>query len=111
MNKEIFIETINSLEKQYNHDRECSDALSIVFNDGDLRQILTYNNSIVVEQTIKLLKILMHDNHKDSWIDYYIYELDYGHKYKPGSVTNADDSNIDLSDAGALYEFLLTNKK
>lgn len=47
----------------------------------------------------------MNDEHKDSWIEYYIYELNYGKDYRPGCATDKD-GNIDLSDAGALWEFL-----
>lgn len=53
---------------------------------------------------VKLLKKLMHDKHE--WIDYFIYELDYGRNYEPGMIKEADGTNIDLSSAEALYGYL-----
>lgn len=53
---------------------------------------------------VKLLKKLMHDQYE--WIDYFIYELDYGRNYKHGMAKNADGTNIDLSSAEALYGHL-----
>jgi len=53
---------------------------------------------------VKLLKKLMHDKHE--WIDYFIYELDYGRNYEPGMIKEADGTSIDLSSAEALYGYL-----
>jgi hypothetical protein len=102
--KEIFIEILLNIQNQSNHDDKCNEAFKIILPDtfGGY-----YNNSFLHSSLLYLLKIAFNDNHKDSWIDYFIYELDFGSKYKNGCVTNKDGSNIDLSTSEKLYDFLI----
>jgi hypothetical protein len=83
MTKELFIESIEALEAQYRHDDKCADALQSIYQSSI---ILTYDNHKVCNQLIKLLRIEMVDDHDESWIDYYIDELDFGRKWKPGMI-------------------------
>lgn len=55
---------------------------------------------------VTLLKKLMYD--RDEWIEYFIYELDYGRSYEPGMITEADGTEIDLSSAEKLYNYLIS---
>lgn len=57
---------------------------------------------------IRLLKLIMND--KNSWIEYFIYELDYGRKYKSGMIWDEEGKNIDLSSSEKLYEYILINR-
>lgn len=101
--REFFIETINQLEKQYNHDTKCSEAFRVILpNDF----ISNYNNHFITNQLVKVIKIAMNDNHKESWIEYFMYELEFGKHYKEGCATLKDGTNIDLSNAGSLWDFL-----
>ena len=52
-----------------------------------------------------LLKQIMRD--KYDYIDYFIYELDYGRKYEEGMITQADGRNIDIHTPELLYDFIL----
>lgn len=52
-----------------------------------------------------LLRKLMDDLYEN--IDYFINELDFGRKYKPGMITDDDDEDIDLSTAEKLYDYLV----
>lgn len=54
-----------------------------------------------------LLKRIMHDQYE--YIDYFIYELDYGRKYEAGMITDENDQDIDIHTPGLLYDFLLNN--
>lgn len=83
MDKELFIETIQQLQLQDQHDRRCHDAFSVIL-DSDY--VSRYNNHWVVNQLVYLLQKSMNDDIVHSWIEYYIYELDFGKKYKPGMV-------------------------
>lgn len=40
-------------------------------------------------------------------IEYFIYELDYGRDWEPGKVIQ-DGKDIDISDAGKLYDYLMS---
>ncbi len=40
-------------------------------------------------------------------IDYFCIELDFGRKYTPGCITYADGTEIDMSAADKLYDYLM----
>jgi hypothetical protein len=102
--KDLFIESLNQIQKQFEHDDKCHEAFSIIlFND----YVSGYDYDLVLFQLLKIIKIYMNDNHKDSWIDYFIYELDFGKEYKEGCASYKNGDNIDLSSVETLYEFLL----
>ena len=54
---------------------------------------------------VKLMERLMRDNAGN--ISYFIYELDYGKKYKDGYVQDGKGNNIDISTAEKLYDYLI----
>lgn len=73
MKKENFIELMDALKKQNEHDDMCSKKLQDVFSDYS-----HYNNSFIVDAVVEFLKKELND--KDNWIEHYIFELDYGAK-------------------------------
>lgn len=107
MTKELFIETIEALRKQYEHDEKCSEAFRVILPND---HISNYDNHWLTNQLIKLLQIPFNDDHKDSWIEYYINEINFGKLYYEGCARYKNGSNIDLSDAGKLYDFLMSEK-
>lgn len=105
MNKELFVSTINSIQKQIEIDRKNSSMLQEMFPDDSI--YCGYNNSELFNALNKILKESMKDEY--DWIDYFMYELDFGKKYYDGCVLDKDKSIIDLSTAENLYEFLIKN--
>ncbi|MBC7382805.1 MAG: hypothetical protein H7296_07385 [Bacteroidia bacterium] len=101
--RELFVEMINEIEKQYEYDRKCSDAFKVILPND---YVSNYDNHWLQNQLLKVLQIAMNDNDKNSWIEYYLWELDFGKKYKVGCASNKDGSPIDLSDAGRLWDYL-----
>lgn len=53
---------------------------------------------------VRLLENIMQD--KGEWISYWVFELDFGRKYKDGTVTEADGSIIKLKTVEDLYNYL-----
>lgn len=100
--KDLFIETIHEIEKQYNHDRKCAEAFKIILPNDYTSH---YANHWLQNQLLKILKIAMGDNHKDSWIDYYLWELDFGRKWKKDSV-QVKGKNFKLKNAYDLWDLL-----
>lgn len=109
MDKELFLETINALKKQYYSDLKYAKNASILFPNAHEANLLP-DDCKSSEQLLKLLKISFEDNNKDSWIEYFCYELKFGEKYYPGCVKSVNGENIDISSAEKLYEFLIENK-
>lgn len=103
--KDLFVETIEALKKQYEHDKKCHEAFKVILPND---YVTSYDNHLLTNQLVKLLQIEFNDDHKDSWIEYYLWELDFGKEYKKGCCKFKDGTNIDLSDAGKLYDFLIT---
>lgn len=54
-----------------------------------------------------LLKRIMYDQYE--YIDYFIYELDYGRKYEPGMITDESGQDIDIHTSKLLYDFISDN--
>lgn len=51
------------------------------------------------------------DDEKNCWINYFIYELDYGTEWHEGCVTTRDGVDVPLRDAGELYDVLVGEMK
>ena len=46
------------------------------------------------------------DQYGQTWIDYFVYELDWGKKWSPGYVTDAAGADIPMGTPGDLYDYL-----
>lgn len=51
-----------------------------------------------------LLKRIMRDQY--DYIEYFIYELDYGRKYEAGMITDEDGHDIDIHTPELLYDYI-----
>ena len=104
ISKEKFVEIINRL-KNYN---ELQDKIDELFKDNIDNKERDFINagSICIghENVVVYLLERMFDT---DMISYFIYELDYGEKYKKGCVLDENMNEIDLSAAEKLYEYLI----
>jgi len=100
----LFNKIINSIKNQMEHDRKCSDAFQIILPDDF---ITSYNNQYLNDMMFNILKTSFNDDTKDSWIEYFIYDLEFGSKYKDGMIIEKDGSLIDISTTEKLYNFLI----
>jgi len=102
MTKELFIESIEKLEAQFRHDQKCSEAFSFILKND---YVSGYDNGILIGQILKVIKDAVND--KDDWIDYYVYELDFGKEYRDGCVT-FDGKNARLKTTNDLWNIIAT---
>lgn len=102
MTKELFIETIEALKNQDEHDRKCAKAFKTILHND---YVSSYDNHWLTNQLVKILQVAMNDKSEHSAIEYFLYELDFGRKYTEGCITQYG-KNIDLSDAGRLWDYL-----
>ena len=82
MTKELFIETILQMERQHTYDIQCNKSFAVILPND---HISGYDNHLLQDQLIKLLSVVIEDSL--NWIEYFIYELDYGKKWKRTSVS------------------------
>jgi hypothetical protein len=108
LSRELFIETIEAIKKQYEHDISCSQIISKVYSNG-FEANLMYDNHYIMNQLVKLLQVAFNDETEYSMIEYFLWELDFGKKNNKLSAYRADKTKIDLSDAGKLYDYLTEN--
>lgn len=100
--KDLFIETINEIEKQHRHDSKCSEAFRVILPND---YISNYANHFLQNQLVKVLQLAMNDNHKNSWIEYYMWELDFGLKHSKGCV-KIEGKDFELKTAADLWDLL-----
>jgi hypothetical protein len=108
MTKETFIYIIEQLRLQSEHDSKCSAAFKVILPND---YTSGYDNTILSECLLKLVKDALNDNHRDSWIEYYVYELEFGAKYRSGCAKYKNGKDIDISTPEKLYDFLIKEMK
>ena len=109
INKCEFVNIINKLkevkdfvDKTNDNARKLNDAIiSDFFNASSLS--ISHETLVV-----KLLENIFDD--RDSMISWWLYENDYGRKFKMGSFS-VNDVDIDLTTPEKLYDYLLEEKK
>lgn len=104
ISKDKFVEIINRL-KNYNN---LQDKMNDLFKENIDNKEMDFMNagSICIghENVVVYLLERMFDT---DMISYFIYELDYGEKYKAGCVLDENMNEIDLSTAEKLYDYLI----
>jgi len=100
--RQHFIEIIEQIQEQNWKDLAYCEALGKVLHP----HIEPYNNHLIENALFKLVQMAFKDDHAHSWLEYYCWELEFGKKYKDGCATRKDGTNINLSDAGKLYDYL-----
>lgn len=110
MTKELFIKSIEALKNQYKHDKKCAMALIEVFPESSSENLL-YDNHFVNNALLEILKVQMEDNHKDSWIEYYCFELNFGKKNDILKIYDKEKKEIPLKTAEDLWNLLQSEIK
>lgn len=105
INKEQFIRHMNKLQTL----SEEADAINKLLKDNKLIE-LHISTGEYESIAIRILQDIFQD-YDNSWLDYYIYELDFGKKWKVGCITDRDGADIPLSNASELYNTLIENMK
>lgn len=103
MDKKLFVDTMNEIEKLNQEQEKFNDLLKEI--DPDFGGCLIHNKTISLLED--LLSKLVNDKYGD--IGYYMWELDFGKKYEEGMVTASDGTPIPLATAADLYELIMDN--
>ncbi len=100
--KELFISSIEEMKKQYEHDRKCSEAFKVILPHD---YVSSYDNHILTNQLIGILQEATNDNHSESWIEYYMHELNFGELWQTFKVT-VKGKDFKLQTPDDLWELL-----
>ena len=101
LNKKEFCEILNNIKKS----EECMDSLNTIFKEYN-KDIRIFDLLYGYSDLIKVLRVMFNDEISEC-IDYWIYDLNFGDKYKDGCITEADGTNIRLKTAEDLYDYLI----
>jgi hypothetical protein len=98
LTKKEFTDAMTAIIEQNAEDDKISKALSSICSD-----YCFYGTKHATKGLLDLLKSTMKDSYE--WIDYWLYELECGEKYKAGSITQ-DGKYIKLRTISDLYALL-----
>ena len=102
--KERFIQIIKRLEN-YNKLQEKINSLFDECIDNKENDFCNAGSICIGHESVVVY--LLERMFDTDMISYFIYELDYGEKYKAGCVLDANMTEIDLSTAEKLYDYLI----
>ena len=100
MSKESFIRSINKMKEC---DRKIQNIEKVLMENCD--DAIFCPPSLETEM-IQMLKDLFHD--ESSWIEYYIFDLDFGEKWEEGMITETGKS-VSMRTPEELYDILIQN--
>ena len=104
ISKDKFVEIINRLKNYNNLQNKINDLFRDNIDNKEMDFINAGSICIGHESVVVYLLERMFDT---DMISYFIYELDYGKKYKAGCVLDENMNEIDLSTAEKLYDYLI----
>lgn len=104
ISKEKFVEIINRLRSYNNLQDKINDLFRSNIDNKEMDFVNAGSICIGHESVVVYLLEKMFDT---DMISYFIYELEYGKKYKAGCVLDENMNEIDLSTAEKLYDYLV----
>ena len=104
ISKEKFIEIINRL-RNYNDLQNKIDGLFKENIDNKEMDFVNAGSICIGHESVVVY--LLEKIFDTDMISYFIYELDYGKKYKAGCVLDENMNEIDLSTAEKMYDYLV----
>ena len=112
MDKQLFIEAIEAIQKQIQLDTEVSKHLGKAFPDAFEANLLPKNHYLQ-NALLHVLQVEMNDlqlcEYGYSWIEYFLWELNFGEENYRLKVTQ-NGKNIPMSNASDLYDYLINRK-
>lgn len=101
MSKESFCKVMDNYKSMFSFIDEMNELFDKYKADGNIYPPLC------TETVIDLLEFIFND--KNQWINYWIFELDFGKNYEDGLVTQKDGTIIPLKAVEDLYDLLVKN--
>lgn len=104
LKKDSFVKLMKFIENQWNLEDSASNELSKAYGYCEF-----YPSTKWSEQILSFLEETTNDS--DGFIEKFIYELNFGNDYFDGACVDKEGNEVNLSDAGELYEALLNHYK
>jgi hypothetical protein len=124
LTKQTFVFAIESIEKQYNKDKQVAELLAKAFPESSSANML-YDNHYLNNALLLVLQEQMEGINKEqsqainkgdyrnghSWIEWFCFETNFGKESNRLKAYDKDKNVIPLSNASQLYDFLVKEKE
>lgn len=104
ISKEYFVEILDKLKTAEDFVNETNDRAKKLGRKLDSDFFNAYSIGIFHDGIVVNLLDNMFDT---DMVSYFVFELGYGDRYEEGCVQEADGTNIDISTAEKLYDYLI----
>lgn len=111
ISKEKFCEILKKLEEAEQQDNKFSLSISEFFDCTALRYVPTDSYTRIILDLLNEMFNLESYEYIGTDLEYFIYELDWGKRWHSGIITEKDGTDIDISSADKLYDYLMNNQK
>jgi hypothetical protein len=113
MEKELFIRCLDAIQMDVEDERTKAKKLAEVFPNAFSANFIPDKNHLQ-NALLEVLEVAMNDTvpdeHGNTWIAYFCWELDFGRENYRLTVAK-NGQNIPMSNASELWEFLNAEKK
>ena len=107
ISKEDFVSIMSTIKGWH----DTSDAMEAALKGASaeaspLRDFFSPEAFFVEGEVLVLKTLTLALNDKEEWIEYWIFELDFGRKWKEGMICSPDGEDIPLQTLDQLYELI-----
>lgn len=104
----MFIKVLQEIQYKFELNEKISDCIR---KYKDKTYVGSIQYSCLDISLGRLIIDLLDDYYKDDIISYWVYELDFGKKYKEGCFQDTCGKSIDISTIEKLYDYLQNTRK
>jgi len=105
LKKRTFVNAINSIDKLHKKNIEFATNISKCFPNSKSSDFIGDDDHVTTALTV-VLKELFNDNNEHSWIEYFLWELDFGRENWRLKSYDENKKEIPLSNPAQLFDFL-----
>ena len=103
MSKESFYKVIDDYKTMFDFTDEMNELFDKYKTDGNIYP------PMCTKTVTDLLEFIFND--KNQWINYWIWELEFGKRYEDGKIKDENGEDIPLRSVEDLYDLLIRNMK
>ena len=104
MKKQAFVKLMESIEKQYATDYKTG-GLITQLGDNEINNHRFVYTTQLIDDALNALAIEFDD--KAGWINYFVYETEFGKKADELHIIRADKTTVKFHKAGDVYDWLI----
>jgi len=105
LKKQTFVNAINSIHKLHKKNIEFANNLAKCFPNANSANFIGENDHVTTA-LIEVLQELFNDKNAHSWIEYFLWELDFGRENWRLKANDENKKEIPLSSPEQLFDFL-----